>query len=410
MLFFLCASVLLASETFQNMLQDTFAYGSLVFHENMSTFAIVGAALFIVSAVWHCRRSAKSDLYHAPSIMAMNQNVSDVKTKAEIYTTLHATGGGSKEDRVEHCQEMVNQYYDLATDFYEFGWGESFHFAPRSITETFAESIARHEYFLSAACGLKPGMKALDVGCGVGGPARNIARFSGANIVGLNNNDYQIRRGTVKNAVQGLAEQVQFVKGDFMAMPFKDGEFDAVYAVEATCHAPDRVGCFSEVARVLKPGGYFCCYEWATTPGYNPEDPEHVRVKEGIEVGNSLPDVNSIEYVINCVRKAGFEVEEYADVADPKGKPEIKWYQPFEPAYTPSGFKTTPVGIWLTNVFVRMLELVRLAPAGSHKMHDHLTTGAATLHEGGKMGIFTPMLFIKARKPAYTGGARGGRR
>jgi sterol 24-C-methyltransferase len=45
-------------------------------------------------------------------------------------------------------------------------------------------------------------------------------------------------------------------------------------------------------------------------------------------------------------------------------------------------------------------QTLRLAPAGSTKMHGNLTTGAVTLYEGGKLGIFTPMYFFAARKPA----------
>jgi hypothetical protein len=75
---------------------------------------------------------------------------------------------------------MVDQYYDLATDFYEFGWGESFHFGHRYAHESLKESLVRHEYYLASRLGLQPGLHCLDVGCGVGGPARNIARFSGA--------------------------------------------------------------------------------------------------------------------------------------------------------------------------------------------------------------------------------------
>lgn len=56
----------------------------------------------------------------------------------------------------------------------------------------------------------------LDVGCGVGGPAREICKFTGANIVGLNNNDYQIERATHYAAKEGMSEKVAFVKGDFM--------------------------------------------------------------------------------------------------------------------------------------------------------------------------------------------------
>jgi sterol 24-C-methyltransferase len=69
--------------------------------------------------------------------------------------------------------------------------------------------------------GIRDGMNVLDVGCGVGGPAREIAKFTGANIVGLNNNDYQIERGTRYAAQQGLSKQISFAKGDFMVLLWK---------------------------------------------------------------------------------------------------------------------------------------------------------------------------------------------
>ncbi len=122
----------------------------------------------------------------------------------------------------------MNSYYDLATDFYEYGWGTSFHFAQRSERETLAQSIARHEHFLALKLGLKPKQHALDVGCGVGGPAREIARFSGASVTGLNNNAYQVSRATILTHREHLPpSQVNFVKGDFMNQPFKDNIFDA---------------------------------------------------------------------------------------------------------------------------------------------------------------------------------------
>ena len=60
---------------------------------------------------------------------------------------------------------MVNTYYNLVTDFYEWGWGQSFHFAVRSQMETFPQSIARHQHWLAAQMGIKKGMNVLDVGC-----------------------------------------------------------------------------------------------------------------------------------------------------------------------------------------------------------------------------------------------------
>src|SRR3954462_8452552 len=96
----------------------------------------------------------------------------------------HSYHDGSLEGRKAQYATMVNDYYDLVTDFYEYGWGQSFHFAPRHKGESFEASLARHELYLAHVLGLKPGMKVLDVGCGVGGPMRAIARFSGATVVG----------------------------------------------------------------------------------------------------------------------------------------------------------------------------------------------------------------------------------
>jgi sterol 24-C-methyltransferase len=104
---------------------------------------------------------------------------------------------------------------------------------------------------------LKPGMRVLDVGCGVGGPAREIARFADVNIVGLNNNEFQVGRARKYAAKAGLSDQITFVKGDFMKLSEQFGEnsFDAVYAIEATVHAPSFEGVYGEIMKVLKPGG-----------------------------------------------------------------------------------------------------------------------------------------------------------
>lgn len=63
---------------------------------------------------------------------------------------------------------------------------------------------------------------------------------------GVNNNAYQISRALYHNSRTGsiINDLSQFVKADFMNMPFEDNSFDAVYQIDATCHAPDQVGCY----------------------------------------------------------------------------------------------------------------------------------------------------------------------
>jgi sterol 24-C-methyltransferase len=119
------------------------------------------------------------------------------------------TGAISSEESIEvrkqKYADMVNHFYNLVTDFYEWGWGQSFHFGPRFQNETFMESLKRAEYHLASRLSLVPGMKVLDVGCGVGGPMRNIAAFSGASVEGITINQYQVNIGNKYNEANGLA-------------------------------------------------------------------------------------------------------------------------------------------------------------------------------------------------------------
>ena len=152
----------------------------------------------------------------------------DVAPTAARYLALHNAATGSVDARQRHYARMVGDFYDLVTDFYEFGWGQSFHFAPRHRGESLAASLARHEFFLALRLGLRPGMRVLDVGCGVGGPMRAITRFSGARIVGINASSYQIRRGLEQTRAAGLDHLCEFRHGDFMEIPPDDGPYDDV--------------------------------------------------------------------------------------------------------------------------------------------------------------------------------------
>lgn len=98
----------------------------------------------------------------------------------------------------------------------------------------------------------------------MGGPAREICRFSGARITGVNNNAHQIKRAQQITAKSGrfVAANCEFKQADFMKLPFGDAQFDHAFAIEATCHAPDAAACYKEILRCIKPGGMFVVYEW----------------------------------------------------------------------------------------------------------------------------------------------------
>lgn len=356
--------------------------------------ATVTGVLF--AALSYARWQHKRNPHAVPSLLAVHSDVSAVHEKTEAYTHMHTVAGGTKDDRTSKCQTMVNHYYDLATDFYEYGWGQSFHFATRTKGQSFEESILEHEMYLGRKMKLKEGMNVLDVGCGVGGPLRNIAREFGCKITGLNNNDYQIRRGNAKVQNENLGHLAKLEKGDFMKLTYPANTFDAMYQIEATCHAPDRTACYKELLRVAKPGAVMTGYEWGMTDKFDASNPRHVELKDGIELGNSLPEIDHIKTIIDHMRKAGWEILEEEDLAVSS---EVEWYEPFSGKWTLKGFRCTPLGIWLTGTMVSIMETVKLAPKGTTKMHDNLVVGAQTLAESGRLGIFTPMLYYKIRKP-----------
>ncbi|KAL3815098.1 hypothetical protein ACJIZ3_016366 [Penstemon smallii] len=323
----------------------------------------------------------------------------DVLSAVDKYEKYHVSYGGKEEERKANYTDMVNKYYDLVTSFYEYGWGESFHFAPRWKGESLLESIKRHEHFLALQLGLKPGQKVLDVGCGIGGPLREIARFSSTSVTGLNNNEYQISRGEVLNRNAGLDKTCNFVKADFMKMPFPDNSFDAVYAIEATCHAPDAVGCYSEIYRVLKPGQCFAAYEWCMTDAYDPNNKEHQQIKAEIELGNGLPDIRLTSQCLEAVKQAGFEVVWEKDLAVDSP---IPWYLPLDTShFSLSSFRLTAIGRFITKNMVMALEKIGIAPKGSQRVQNFLEKAAEGLVAGGKKEIFTAMYFFVARKPVH---------
>eukprot|EP00980_Cylindrotheca_fusiformis_P022209 scaffold9100_cov116-Cylindrotheca_fusiformis.AAC.2 len=334
---------------------------------------------------------------------AEGEKNANVEATADRFRERFDGKNASVATRQAETMSMVNEYYDLATDFYEYGWGQAFHFAPRYQGEGFYESLCRHEYFLASRGGFKQGMRVLDLGCGVGGPMRNIARFSQAEIVGVNNNGYQITRGTRQNTRAGLSDLCSFMESSFMEMPCKDGEYDGAYAIEATCHAANKVQCFSEIFRALKPGGVFVGYEWIMTNKYDPANEEHRRIKHGIELGDALPDLETAKQVQQALRDAGFIIEEAFDVNEQFENSPMKtlpWYQPLLGAYTIQGFKSTPIGRWCTSTMCFWLEFLRLAPKGTVKTTKILEEAADNLVKGGKLGIFTPSYYFKVRKPA----------
>jgi sterol 24-C-methyltransferase len=242
-------------------------------------------------------------------------------------------------------------------------------------------------------------MRVLDAGCGVGGPMRAIARFSGASIVGISNSAYHVARAAEHNRRAGLDGRCSLIHGDFLRIPEPDGSFDAAYQIEATCHAPELEDAYREIHRVLRPGARFAGYEWCITPRFDPNDAEHRAIKRQIEIGNSVPELRTFDDTLAALAAAGFELERGEDLAIGADR-ETPWHLPLRGGrwYTASGFRASPFGRLVTHALVRSLEAAGVLEDGASEVSTLLRRTADALVRGGELGIFTPMYFTRARK------------
>jgi sterol 24-C-methyltransferase len=190
-------------------------------------------------------------------------------------------------------------------------------------------------------------------------------------------------------------------------MSFPDNSFDAVYAIEATVHAPSLEGIYSEIFRVLKPGGVFGVYEWLMTDKYDNDNPEHREIRLGIEIGDGISNMEKVDVALKAMKAAGFEMEHHEDLADRDEDP-APWYWPLSGQLkyiqtlgdVPTILRMTKIGRGFVHRFVGALETIGIAPQGTQKTADSLALAADCLVAGGKQKLFTPMYLMVGRKPA----------
>ncbi len=320
--------------------------------------------------------------------------------KIELYIDLFMKNDDEAVSaRKQNYVTLARCHYALGAGLYEIAWGRSHHMCPFEKGEAFADAIRRHERYVSDRLGLKPGMLVFDVGCGVGGPMREIARYSGARIVGANVVPEQVEKARRYNEAAGLSKQCEVMVADFMDLPAGDATYDRIYAIGSTCHAPDRTRVFTELFRVLKPGGLLVADECVMTDRYDPGNEEHRRIKHGIQLGYGIPDLITAEECCASMVAAGFELLETNDRAL-EGDPETPWYSPLESkGFSIRAMARSPLGRRVTNQVLGILEFLRLSARGSRRVSDIFNVGADATVEGGRKGISTTLYFMLARKP-----------
>lgn len=120
---------------------------------------------------------------------------------------------------------------------------------------------------------VKPGDHILDIGCGLGGPARYFAQRFDCSVSGIDITAPFVEAARKLSALLDLSDKVSFEQGDAHQLPYADGLFDGAYSQHVTMNIADRDQFFREAWRVLKPGAFFALTEHGLGPAGDPHHP-----------------------------------------------------------------------------------------------------------------------------------------
>lgn len=154
----------------------------------------------------------------------------------------------------------------------------------------------------------------LDIGCGIGGPAFEMATTHGAEVVGIDLEEPLIRRAQADASKHGLSGRCTFQTVVAGPLPFADNAFDVVVSSGAFTQIADKSNILSESLRVLRPGGWLSCYDWLKSDGEYSDDMLYWFKVEGLTYA-----METLDSYAALLTEAGFIDIACEDASD--------WYQ-----------------------------------------------------------------------------------
>jgi tocopherol O-methyltransferase len=204
----------------------------------------------------------------------------------------------------------VADHYDELDPIYRRVWGDHVHHG-LWVTggETSAEAVEALSSTVADRLDLAAGEACIDIGCGYGATARQLAAARGVRVTGFTLSAEQARY-----AAERAVPDVRIETRDWLVNGLPDTSVDAAWAIESSEHMVDKPRFFAEAHRVLSPGGRFVVCAWLAETGAGGWKVRHLL--EPICREGRLPSMGTREEYEAMARVAGFEVADYEDVSD----------------------------------------------------------------------------------------------
>ena len=190
---------------------------------------------------------------------------------------------------------------------------------------------------LAHLAGITPEMRVLDVGGGLGGPARTLATEIGCSVEVLDVTEEFCRAGEMLTTRTGLGDLISFRYASALDMPHPDASFDAVWVQHSSMNIADKERLYAEIHRVLRPGGHLALHEIMA----GPVAPIHFPVPwaRGPEISFLRPP----EEVRALIASIGFDESPWVDDTASA----LRWFRERLAAANAASGELPPIGLHL---------------------------------------------------------------